>query len=258
MNRSSRRTGVTVLGTGLAAVLAAAAFGLVTAGVADAHVTADPNTAAKGSYAQVAFRVPDESATAGTVELQVTLPTDHPVAAARTKAVPGWTVRIDAVPINPPVTEGHTTVSQAPHVITWTARPGVRLGPTEYGDFEVLLGALPSDTDRLVMPAVQTYDDGHVVSWDQVAAPGADEPEHPAPTLALVDGPTRGEGHSMAGMAGMPGMGGGDPDAGAGPGTDPTARWLGGIGLALGALGLGLGAGAVLRTRRGSGPESGR
>jgi hypothetical protein len=32
--------------------------------------------------------------------------------------------------------------------------------------------------------------------------------------------------------------------------TDNTARWLGGIGLAVGALGLGFGAGATLRARR--------
>ena len=35
-------------------------------------------------------------------------------------------------------------------------------------------------------------------------------------------------------------------------GADTTARWIGGAGLAVGALGLGVGAGAVLRTRRAS------
>jgi hypothetical protein len=41
-------------------------------------------------------------------------------------------------------------------------------------------------------------------------------------------------------------------DEGTEAGTDTTARWLGGIGLVLGALGLGLGGGALLRSRRGS------
>ena len=38
--------------------------------------------------------------------------------------------------------------------------------------------------------------------------------------------------------------------------ADPTARWLGGAGLLLGALGLGFGAGSLLRGRRGSAASS--
>ena len=118
--------------------------------------------------------------------------------------------------------------------------------------FEVNLGALPDNTDSLVMPAVQTYDDGTVVSWDQTQTPGGPEPEHPAPTLKLVDG-TGGAhdmaaaGHTMAHSTGPDAP----SDAGASAGgVDNTARWLGGIGLVLGALGLGLGGGAALRGRR--------
>jgi hypothetical protein len=55
-------------------------------------------------------------------------------------------------------------------------------------------------------------------------------------------------GHGMATSAGP-----GDPSGASGGsgGVDNTARWLGGIGLILGALGLGLGGGAVLKGRRG-------
>jgi uncharacterized protein YcnI len=237
---------VLAVGTALGA---AVAFNLATAGVAAAHVTANPETATKGGYGKIVFRVPDESPTAGTIKLQVTLPTDHPIASARTLAVPGWTVRIDAVAINPPITVHNTTISTAPHVITWTAQPGVRIGPTEFGEFAVSMGAFPDNVDRLVFPAVQTYDDGRVVNWDQVQQPGADEPEHPAPTVTLVDGPAE---HGHMGMD----MGGDetahtDGDAPAGGGSaDNTARWLGGIGLVLGALGLGLGGGALANSRR--------
>jgi periplasmic copper chaperone A len=232
-----------------ATLFAAASFGLVTTGVAVAHVTANPGTAVKGSYAKIAFRVPDEAATAGTVKLQVTLPIDHPIASVRTEPMPGWTAQITTVGISPPITDDdHTTITRAPHVITWTAQPGVRLGPTEFAEFTVSMGALPGNIDRLVMPAVQTYDDGTVVNWDQVADPSrpdAPEPEHPAPTVRLVDGSGPGNldaaEHGESSTAGM-----GDPAAG----VDHTARWLGGVGLALGALGLGLGAGAVTRVRR--------
>lgn len=234
------------------AVAGAAALALLTSGVAAAHVTAQPGQASKGSYAKVAFRVPDESDTAGTVKLQVTLPTDHPVPSVRTSPMPGWTTTLAKIPLNPPIKTDDGTVNEAVHTITWTAQPGVRLGPDEFADFTVDMGALPDNTDTLVMPAVQTYDDGTVVSWDQVRAPGAPEPEHPAPVLRLVDGPGGASNTDAASqsMATSAGPGGADSPAQAGGGSDNTARWLGGAGLVLGALGLGLGIGAVTRVRR--------
>jgi uncharacterized protein YcnI len=226
---------------GLLTLAGAAALVLVTSGVAGAHVTAQPGVATKGSYVKIAFRVPSESETAGTVKLEVTLPTDHPVPSVRTTPMPGWTASLTTVPLNPPIQTDDGSVTQAVHTITWSAQPGVRLG------------ALPDNTDALVMPATQYYDDGSVVKWDQVQAPGAPEPEHPAPVLTLVDG--HGGAHDMDsadnGMARSMGPGGSDRgDAGSTGGTDTTARWLGGIGLVLGALGLGLGAGTVVRTRK--------
>ena len=234
------------------ALAAAAALALLSSGVAAAHVTAQPGQASKGSYAKVAFRVPDESETAGTVRLQVTLPTDHPIASARTSPMPGWTATLTDVAVNPPIKTDDGTVNQAVRTITWTAQPGVRLGPTQFADFEVDMGALPDNTDTLVMPAVQTYDDGTVVSWDQVQAPGAPEPAHPAPVLRLVDGPGGASSMEAASHGRVASAGPADADSpapGAG-GSDHTARWLGGAGLVLGALGLGLGIGAVARLRR--------
>jgi uncharacterized protein YcnI len=235
------------------ALAGASALVLVTSGVASAHVTAQPGAAAQGSYAKIAFRVPSESETAGTIKLEVTLPTDHPVPSVRTTPMPGWTAALTTVPLNPPIQTDDGSVTEAVHTITWTAQPGTKLGPTEFADFEVSLGALPDNTDSLVMPATQYYDDGSVVKWDQVQAPGAPEPEHPAPVLKLVK--AHGGAHDMGGADNGMAMSTDDPDSGAADagsagGTDTTARWLGGIGLVLGALGLGLGAGAVARTRK--------
>ncbi|HEX4246946.1 MAG TPA: YcnI family protein [Pseudonocardia sp.] len=234
------------------AVAGAAALAMVTSGIAEAHVTAQPGVAAKGSYAKIAFRVPTESATAGTVKLEVTLPTDHPIPSVLTTPMPGWTATTAKTTLNPPVETDDGKVTEAVHTITWTAQPGVRLAPGQFADFEVNLGALPDNTDSLVMPAVQTYDDGTVVSWDQTQTPGGPEPEHPAPTLKLVDG--GGGAHDMgAAMHGMAQSAGPDAEPGSSAGgVDNTARWLGGIGLVLGALGLGLGGGAALRGRRNS------
>ncbi len=200
---------------------AAGALLLALAAPAAAHVTVQPGEAEQGGYGAFAFRVPNERDDAGTVALSVTLPAEHPIRSVRTKPMPGWTAALTK--------DGETV-----RTITWTAGPGVRIAPGEYQEFEVSAGPLPEDADALVLPAVQTYDSGEVVAWDAPPTEG-EEPEHPAPVLELVPG------EEAAGVA---------PAASA-SGADETARWLGGAGLALGALGLGVGTGAVLRTRRG-------
>jgi uncharacterized protein YcnI len=248
LSGTSRRALATFGRTGLA-LGAAGALTLLGAGVAQAHVTAQPGSAAKGSYAVVSFRVPSELPTAGTVKLEVTLPADHPIVSARTKPMPGWTAVVTKQTLPAPAESQGSKITEAVNTITWTAQPGTRIGPTEYADFDVNLGRLPDDVDQLVMPAVQTYDDGTVVRWDQVQAPGSDEPEHPAPMLTLTAPEPGMEGmHDHGAMAG--GMGAMHHHDEAPAATDETARWLGGAGLLVGALGLGLGVGAVARTRR--------
>jgi uncharacterized protein YcnI len=202
---------------------AAGALTLALAAPAAAHVTVQPGEATQGGYGAFAFRVPTERPDAGTVKLEVTLPAEHPIRSVRTKPMPGWTVS---------VTKNGETV----RTITWTADPGVRIGPGEYQEFDVSAGPLPEDTDHLVLPVVQTYDSGEIVAWDAPPAEGA-EPEHPAPVLELIPEEDAGAMEPTAGTA-------------TASGADTTARWVGGAGLAVGALGLGVGAGAVLRTRR--------
>jgi periplasmic copper chaperone A len=185
--------------------------------------------------------VPTESDTAGTVKLQVTLPADHPISSVRTTPRPGWTATMSKTPLNPPVEVNGRTLTEVVTSVTWTADPGTRIGPGEFAEFPLSLGPLPTGVDQLVLPAVQTYDDGEVVAWDQPPAADGSEPERPAPVVALT--PASDEEAATAAA------GGADP----GSGTDSTARWLGGAGLLVGALGLGFGAGATLRGRRGPG-----
>ena len=238
----------------LATVLAvAAAAGVLGAAPAFAHVTAQPGTAAQGGYSVVSLRVPNESDTAGTVELEVTLPADHPLSSVRTTPVPGWTATMTKAAITPPARVGEATISEAVRTVTWTANPGTRINPGEFLEFPLSLGPLPTGVDAIALPAVQTYDDGEVVAWDQPMNPDGSEPERPAPMLTLT--PAAADGHGGAHGAAAP------TDATAQPAapetmetTDTTARWLAGAGLLVGALGLGVGGGAVLRSRRPSAP----
>jgi uncharacterized protein YcnI len=226
-------------------------LGLITlagAGTALAHVTAQPEQATKGDHSKVTFRVPNERLTAGTVKLHVSLPLDHPVSEVQTKPMPGWTAQVEKVKLPRPIQEAGAQVTDAVSGITWTADPGTRIAPDQFQEFDANIGTLPTDTTELVMPAEQTYDNGEVVKWDEPpAAPGAPEPEHPAPTVKLVDD----KGQST----GMVSPRGDAPTAS--PTGDATARWLGGAGLLVGALGLGVGAGALLRGRR-TAPNTGK
>jgi uncharacterized protein YcnI len=230
-----------------AGTIAAVAVAVIVVGAAPAlaHVTAQPGKAEQGGYSVVSLRVPTESDTAGTVKLQVTLPLDHPITSVRTTPRTGWTATMTKAPVNPPIQRSGRTITEAVNTVTWTADPGTRIGPGEFVDFPLSLGPLPTDTDQLVLPAVQTYDSGEVVAWDQPPAADGSEPERPAPTVTLTP-PSADDGTAVTASAA----------SGSGPSatdTDTTARWLGGAGLLVGALGLGVGAGAVLRTRRTTG-----
>ncbi|MDT7655515.1 MAG: hypothetical protein QOC67_4541 [Pseudonocardiales bacterium] len=213
-------------------------------GMAAAHVTAQPGWATQGGYAMVALRVPSESDTAGTVKVEVTLPAEHPIAEVLTTPMPGWTERITRIPVNPPLRTDDGTVNQVVHTISWTAQSGKRLEPAQFADFDVSMGPLPEGADQLVLPVVQTYDDGTVVRWDQPRAADGAEPEHPAPTLALR--PATGAGHGGETAATMA-VGGSAEAAGTG---DTAARWLGGAGLLFGVIALIVAAGVAGRARR--------
>ncbi|WP_433197230.1 YcnI family protein [Nocardia sp. CA-107356] len=207
------------------ACTAAAAAGLVllAGGTASAHVTADAPGATQGGYSVVTLKVPTESETANTTALTVTLPN---LKSARTEPIPGWTAKVDR-------NDKAEAIS-----VTWTAVPGTPgVGPGQFQRFVLSVGPLPSQ-ETISLPATQTYSDGKIVKWDQPMGSDGSEPEHPAPTLALAAG-KGGDGHHVDAEA-----------AETSKDTDDTARWLGGIGLALGLLGVALGLGNVIRGRR--------
>ncbi|MBF6473978.1 MULTISPECIES: YcnI family copper-binding membrane protein [Nocardia] len=213
----SRAVGTTVTTTALV---------LLAGGTAAAHVTVDAPGATQGGYAVATFRVPTESDTASTTALTVTLPN---LKSARTEPVPGWSAKVER------------NDKKEVTAITWTADPGAPgIAPGQFQRFAVSVGPLPA-LDSVSFPAKQTYSDGKVVSWDQPIGKDGDEPEHPAPSLPLAAGKDDADdGHKVSSEAS-------DDDA---DHTDHTARWLGGIGLALGLLGVALGLGNVIRGRR--------
>ncbi len=228
MNRTS--TAVVALGAALLLALAAPA-------AASAHVTVSPNTASAGSYALVNIKVPNESATAVTNEIEVSLPTETPFLSVSYVPVAGWTTELIRETLASPVKIGDNTVTEAVVRVVWTATPGHEISAGQLQVFPLSLGPVP-DTGTIVMPAVQTYSDGTVVSWSEMG----DNAQHPAPMMYVNDAPAAG-GHEPAAEELNS-----DSEPGATP--DTLARGLGIGGLVVGALGLVLAA-AALRTKTG-------
>ena len=179
--RSTRRSGHRLVATlSLAAALIAGS-----AAAAQAHVHVDSDSTASGSFSELAFRVPNESATASTVKVSVELPTDKPFLSVSARPLPGWDVSLTKAPLPKPMTVDGTTVTKAVRTVTWTARPGTQIGPDQYQEFDLSVGPLPSP-GLVLMPATQTMSDGSVVHWDQPTPASGVEPEHPAPSFTVT------------------------------------------------------------------------
>jgi uncharacterized protein len=150
-----------------------------------AHVSVQPEgAAAKGGYAVVNFKVPNERDNASTTQVEVNLPADHPLASVMPQPLDGWTVKVTKSKLDKPVTAHGEKISEAVTKVTWTA-DGKGIEPGFFQKFPLSIGALPEDTDELVFKAVQTYSDKEVVRWIEPQKAGAEEPENPAPVLAL-------------------------------------------------------------------------
>ena len=157
---------------------------LVLAPMASAHVTVNPGEAPKGGFAALSFRVPNERDDAGTTSLEVNLPEDYPIANVSVRPKAGWTYQVEKRTLDTPIDNFGEQVTEVVSKITWT---GGTINPGEFDEFEVSVGPLPDDTDMIGFPSIQTYASGEVVRWIDEVKEGEEEPEHPVPTLKLVE-----------------------------------------------------------------------
>lgn len=247
--KASRLAAVGALAASAVVVLSSPAF---------AHVTVQPEgTAAKGGYAVVDFRVPNERDNASTTKLEVSFPTDHPLASAMPEPVSGWNVKVTKAKLDKPIELHGQKISEAVSKVTWTATgDGVKAG--FFQKFPVAIGALPEDADELVFKAIQTYSNDEVVRWIEVQEEGQDEPDNPAPVLALSDA-TEGGHHGASATAEASESAADDTEnaaaetAAPADSSDTTARVLGVVGIVVGVIGVAYG---VLAGRRRTGADA--
>jgi uncharacterized protein YcnI len=237
-NRPASASSLIARAGAVGALVAAVVVG--TAISASAHVTVHPDVTTAGQGAQLTFRVPDESDTANTIKLVLTLPQDRPFTDVSTAPMAGWTATVTDAPLPKPVDVGGATITKAPHTVTWTAMPGTKIAPGEYQNFDLATDALPA-SGAMVLPVAQYYSDGTVVNWNEPTVAGKAEPEHPTPAFTVTAAPAT----NASAAPGATTQASGTSTPVATTTTDNTARVLGGL-----ALLVAVGAGALVLLRR--------
>jgi uncharacterized protein YcnI len=129
---------------------------------------------------------------------------NHPLLDVLVPAHPGWHAKATTRELAHPVKTDDGSLTEAVAEVVWSADSTAdALQPGQSADFLVTAGELP-DAGSLTFEAVQTYANGQVVRWTQTGS----DADNPAPTLDLESSVT------------------------AASHTDPTARVLGGAGVA--------------------------
>ena len=198
---------------------------------ASAHVTITPGQVTPGSYTVVTVKVPNESETATTNRVELSLPTDTPFTSVRYVPVAGWSAELVKTTLPEPVTIGESTVTEAVTKVVWTADAGSEIAAGQLQLFPLSVGPVP-DTGSVTLPADQGYTDGSIVSWNEAG----EDAEHPAPVLYINDAPPADEhaGHNATAEAAAAA-----PDLAGPPASDDTlARVLGLGGLVVGVVGI--------------------
>lgn len=236
MKALSRKT------TRLATVGALAGTAVLAVSVpAFAHVTVQPEgTPAKGGYAVVDFKVPNERDNASTTKVEVNFPADHPLASVMPEPIDGWKIDITKSKLAKPLEMHGEKISEAVTKVTWTA-DGDGIKPGYFQKFPLSLGQLPEDTDQLVFKALQTYSDKEVVRWIEVPQKGQPEPDNPAPVLQLAAASDDEHGAAAQNAAVGSEPAAQDTAADSKSGSDTTARVLGVVGIVIGAAGVAYG-----------------
>jgi uncharacterized protein YcnI len=205
--------------------LAVAAFAVP--GVAQAHVTLQPNKATAGGFTRLDVRVPNERDSASTTKVELQLPDGF--AFASYEPVQGWTVKVQKAKLDQPIKTDDGEVTEVVKQITWSSKQGIP--PGAFQDFGLSVQVPGKAGDTLTFKALQTYSNGEIVRWI-----GPDGSDNPAPTVAVNAGDVAAASTPTPAPAATSDSGGSDT--------------LSVIALVVGALGLAAGAAALAASRR--------
>lgn len=153
----------------------------------DAHITAQPNEAAAGTYFETSLKVPHGCNGSSTVAIQVAIPPD--VLSVKPQMKPGWQVQMQTRVIDPPLKGEHgALISQAVSSVQWRGGP---LPDSLYDSFGLVMKLPDAAGKTLWFPVVQTCENGRR-EWTEIPTDG--ESWHalssPAPFVRLQAAPT--------------------------------------------------------------------
>jgi uncharacterized protein YcnI len=205
------------------------------AAVVAAHVTVSPSVIPQGTDDVIlTFRVPNESATAAVDGLRIQFPLDHPIVLLNPEAGSGWQVTVHTTALPKPVTTDDGTFTSTVSEIDWS---GGSIPVGQFGEFDILAQGIPTGTSELVFKAIQSYNNGTVVSWIQVPSRAVPDPEHPAPTITLT-APGKDAASATATTTPAPAASGGATATATTPTSSSGADWQSIAALILAALAL--------------------
>jgi uncharacterized protein YcnI len=221
-------------------IVAGAALAVVlgVAGPASAHVVPSVTEAPAGSYTTFTLFVghgcEDDSATN---QLEVQIPDG--IESVTPQAIPGWEATVD---------DGADGL-----VVTWAGGP---LPHDQFLQFGLSVQMPDTPGETLLFPTIQTCEGGASTAWIEETPEGGEEPEHPAPAIAVTE--STGD-HHGGGEAEEEGHDEGAEEADGAAAAEThdeddggDSNALAGVALAVGALGLLVGAYAVISARRAS------
>ena len=141
---------------------------LALAASAQAHVTIHPNALPAGAEATMFVNVPDESAHARTVKIDVKFPDGF--AALLTEPVPGWSAKVLTKKLAKPITTDDGPIGYEVDQVIWTAT-GNGVAPGQFMRFPFSVAVPDKPGAVLRFKALQTYSNGRVVRWIGPAGP---------------------------------------------------------------------------------------
>jgi periplasmic copper chaperone A len=147
---------------------------------AGAHIRVLPEEAEAGAYTVLRVNVPNESPALATTKVVVEFPPGFTYALYR--PVPGWTGKVKMTKAAKSIIGGRVTPARVAR-ITWTAEErGAEIQPQQFEEFPVAVQIPDEVGKRLTFRALQTYEDGDVVSW--VGGPTS---RSPAPQVLVTE-----------------------------------------------------------------------
>lgn len=228
-----------------------ASFSLLGVGAADAHVGPNVSEVAAGSYTDVLMGVPHGCEGSPTTKIEIQVP--EALTDVTPIVVPGWTGTVTTEKLAKPITlEDGDEITERDAVVTWTAQPGNELADHWKLSFGLSFQVPDTPGKSLEFKTIQTCTEGSA-EWIEPTPAGGEEPEHPAPTVMIVEGSGDG-GHGGSGATTTTTEAGGNsgsatPTESKSDSSD-SSKGLAVSALVVGLAGLGVGGAAFAKTRK--------